>query len=376
MRIRMYCISASVLVWFFILPVSFAQESNKSSPVVSAIPETYTPAPAPQTAGPPAKMQEIYEQVKTPYKYGIILKGENNKKVDCPAVFSHGGKWYMTYIVFDGTGYETWLAQSENETFCHWKPLGRILRFKKEGWDALQAAGHLALQDTQWGGSYQLQPFDGKYWMSYIGGSLRGYETDPLAIGIAYTADPSIPAEWTRLPHPVLHRDQPDVRYWEKLTQYKGNIIWDHQKTLGAPFVMFYNAKTRKKGYETIGMAISDDMKTWRRFGVDPVLDAGSGISGDPQVVRIGNLWVMFYFGAFWKPKAFDTFACSYDLVHWTKWDGPHLVEPSEPWDEQYAHKPCVIFHNGVVYHFYNAVGNQGRVIALAASKPLQPPPL
>ena len=41
------------------------------------------------------------------------------------------------------------------------------------------------------------------------------------------------------------------------------------------------------------------------------------------------------------------------DLVHWTKWEGPHLVEPSEPWDEAYAHKPWVLKHKGVVYHYY-----------------------
>ena len=81
----------------------------------------------------------------------------------------------------------------------------------------------------------------------------------------------------------------------------------------------------------------------------------------------------MFYFGAGWKPKAFDTFACSYNLVHWTKWDGPHLMEPSEPWDDVYAHKPWMICHEDIVYHFYCAVGNQGRVIALATSKDLRP---
>ncbi len=44
------------------------------------------------------------------------------------------------------------------------------------------------------------------------------------------------------------------------------------------------------------------------------------------------------------------------------------LIEPSEPYDATYAHKPWVIKHNGVVYHFYCAVGNKGRGIALATS--------
>jgi predicted GH43/DUF377 family glycosyl hydrolase len=159
---------------------------------------------------------------------------------------------------------------------------------------------------------------------------------------------------------------------WEKLTQYKSNIIHDKDKSLGYPFVMFYNGKT-KSGYERIGMAVSKDMKSWLRYGKEPVIDNGKGISGDPQITRIGDVWVMFYFGAFYKPKAFDTFACSYDLVKWTKWTGKHLVEPSTKWDQKYAHKPWVVTHNGVVYHFYCAVGNQGRVIALATSKDLKP---
>ena len=144
---------------------------------------------------------------------------------------------------------------------------------------------------------------------------------------------------------------------------------------LGFPFVMFYNGKV-KNGYERIGMAVSKDMAHWNRYGETPVVANGeaktNGISGDPQIVKIGDVWVMFYFGAGWQPRAFDTFACSYDLVNWTKWSGSHLVEPGEPYDKTYAHKPWVLKYNGVVYHFYCAVGNEGRVIALATSHELK----
>ena len=91
--------------------------------------------------------------------------------------------------------------------------------------------------------------------------------------------------------------------------------------------------------------------------------------SAGPEIVRMDGLWVMFYFGAFWKPGAFDTFAVSRDLVHWTKWTGPDLVAPSEPWDGEYAHKPWLVRHNGVVYHFYCAVDKKdNRGIAVATS--------
>ena len=125
-------------------------------------------------------------------------------------------------------------------------------------------------------------------------------------------------------------------------------------------------------------MAVSDDMTHWMRYGEEPVIDNGKGISGDPQIAKIRDVWVMFYFGCRWKQGvkgAFDSFACSYDLVHWTQWQGEPQVKPSEPWDKSHAHKPWLIKHNGVVYHFYCATGDQGRVIALATSKDLKTEP-
>ncbi|MBN1505294.1 MAG: glycoside hydrolase family 127 protein [Sedimentisphaerales bacterium] len=317
---------------------------------------------------PAEVMQRIYDEVKTPHKHGVILASENGAKLDCPCVFRHGDAWYMTYIIFAGTGYETALARSTD--LFHWTPLGKVMQFREVTWDARQAAGFVALQDHHWGGSCALQPYEDKYWFSYLGGAMEGYETDPLSVGIAWTSDPTQPVEWTRLAEPVLSRDQPDVREFETVTLYRSNIIHDPSRMLSYPFVMFYNGK-RAGGHESIGMAVSKDMRQWLRFGEDPVIDNGKGISGDPQITRVGDVWVMHYFGAFWKPKAFDTFACSYDLAHWTKWTGPHLIEPSEPWDETFAHKPWVIKHDDIVYHFYCAVGNRGRVIALATSKPV-----
>jgi predicted GH43/DUF377 family glycosyl hydrolase len=329
-------------------------------------------APESRTVSP-EDMHTVYEEVKTPYKYGVVVRGDSGAAVDSPSVFRMRGRWYMLYIVFRGAGYETMLAESDN--LLEWRTLGKILARGSGGWDSMQAAGYIALQDTRWGGSNGLERYRGRYWLSYLGGALRGYETDPLAVGMAWTDTPALAHAWNRIPeNPVLQREQPDVRRWERVTLYKSNVIHDPRRSLGAPFVMFYNGKAMEKGtaVERIGMALSDDLVHWRRYGTDPAVDNGSGISGDPQVVRIGTVWVMFYFGAFWRPGAFDTFACSYDLVHWTRWTGPDLIAPSESWDATYAHKPWMIKYEGIVYHFYCAVGDQGRVIALATSKEMK----
>lgn len=330
---------------------------------------------------PQAMMEKVYQQVKTPYKYGLVVTPPgNSKKIDCPSVFRHKGKWYMTYIMFDGRGYETWLAASRD--LLHWKSLGRILSFSDSAgvaWDNNQKAGYIALQDPQWGGSYRLQSFQKKYWLSYFGGKDRGYEAGPLAIGIASTTgNPAKPHEWQRSTVPVLSSSDADVRWWENKKLFKSTVIWDKKKITGHSFVMYYNANgdssrntPKWRWFERIGMAVSDDMVSWKRFEADPVVHHRIGITGDPVLQRMDDLWIMFYFGAFWEGRkdAFNRFACSYDLIHWTDWNGDDLIKSSEPYDEKYAHKSFVVKYKGVVYHFYCAVNNKDqRGIAVATS--------
>jgi predicted GH43/DUF377 family glycosyl hydrolase len=328
------------------------------------------------------RMRAIYEAVRTPHKVGIVIQPPAGKMVDCPTVFRHAGRWFMIYVQLenDPRGYTTQLASSDD--LVSWRPLGTILpRGPAGAWDSANAAGGVALADPQWGGSNALQRHDGRYWLSYLGGSRPGYETPPLSIGLASTTNLSKPEDWLKVPAPILRPSDPDARWFETDTLFKSTIFRDDTRTLGAPFVMFYNARAPKES-ERIGIAVSQDFKIWKRHGEAHVLEnsmppgaKSKGISGDPQVVRMGDLWVMFYFGAFWKPNAFDTFAASRDLVHWTKWEGPHLIEPSEPWDARFAHKPWLFQHDGVVYHFYCAVDRQDhRAIALATSKPVPAP--
>jgi predicted GH43/DUF377 family glycosyl hydrolase len=324
-------------------------------------------------------MQSIYEEIKTPYKYGLVMVPQNNsKKVDCPTVFRKDKMWYMTYLIFDGRGYETWLAKSKD--LLNWKTEGRLMSFSDtSSWDNNQKAGYPALLDFKWGGSYKPQKYNGKYWMSYFGGSARGYEAGLLSVGIAYTsASITKSHEWERTKKPVLMSTDKDVRWWENKTIYKSAVIWDKSKITGHPFVMYYNAKgdsvNPNPKVERIGMAVSDDMVHWERYGNKPVLSRDTRITGDAVIQKINDVYVMFYFGAFGKnkPGAFNRFACSYDLINWTDWTGEDLVKASESFDDLYAHKSFVVKHKGVVYHFYCAVNKkEQRGIAVATSKDL-----
>ena len=354
-------------------------------------------------------MQKIYEEVKTPYKYGMVVApADNHHKIDCPMVYQEGGKWYMTYVVYngkdgtDGRGYETWLATSTD--LLHWTTLGRLLAYADKGWDMNQRAGYPALIDWTWGGSYKMAKFKGRHWMSYFGGVGTGYEAvrAPLNMGMASTKGSITSAhEWNTSPSPVLSIDDKDAQWWEKLTHYKSTVYWDRSKSLGKPFVMYYNAgginPANKLKAERIGIALSDNMTQWKRLPLrkgnkagNPVFfhEAPGIITGDAQIVKfpmpsVGNhkgakqapLYVMFYFSAYnptRKYNAYNTFAVSRDLVNWQDWDGADLVYPSKPYDDMFAHKSYVLKHKGVVYHFYCAVNQAGqRGIAVATNVPL-----
>jgi predicted GH43/DUF377 family glycosyl hydrolase len=253
--------------------------------------------------------------------------------------------WYMSYLVFDGRGYETWLAKSKD--LLNWETLGRMMSFSSDTtqWDANQKAGYVALIDTKWGGTYVPMNYDNKYWMSCFGGREKGYEAGLLSLGMAYTSkDISTPHEWNRLPNPILTSHDKNARWWENKKQYKSTVIYDKNKTIGYPFVMYYNANgdsaidnKKTRWFERIGMAASNDMVHWKRFKGEPVVHHPVG-NGSRDIQKNRRHLVMFYFGAFWQDRkgAFNRFACSCDLINWTDWTGDNLVEPSEP-DDLYA---------------------------------------
>ena len=241
-------------------------------------------------------MQRIYQEVRTPYKYGLVVAPTDiYHKIDCPMVFRIDNKWLMTYVVYngkdglDGRGYETWLAESND--LLHWTTKGRILSYKDDGWDMNQRGGFPALIDWTWDGSYELGDFKGKHWMTYIGGHGTGYEAvrEPLNIGMAWTqGDITKAHEWQSGNKPLLSINDKDVQWWEKLVQYKSTVYnltpnsSPKGEGSGLPkelakyrFIMFYNAgginPENNLKAERIGIALSNDLKKWKRYDGNPV---------------------------------------------------------------------------------------------------------
>jgi hypothetical protein len=74
-----------------------------------------------------------FDRIGTPYKIGKLVLSASGQEgafdkvsVDCPFVFRHDGQFYMTFVAFDGNGYQTGLASSPD--LVSWKKEGAILR--------------------------------------------------------------------------------------------------------------------------------------------------------------------------------------------------------------------------------------------------------
>lgn len=321
------------------------------------------------------KMEEIYNMLKTPYKFGAIIK-DDEYWTDSPTVFRYNGKWYMFFIKihknYEQSGYETHLSSSDD--LFHWRYEGKVFeRSDSSAWDSKQIAGYAAFMNVDFGRSNELNKVNDKYYISYLGGNLNGYETDPLSTGLAYASSPI--KKFTRFDKPILTPHDDDAREYEKVTLYKSNFFIDEAMTLGHKYVNVYNGKA-KDTKERIFLAVSDDGENWTRYLDRAIIDeTGTDenllITGDPQITKIGELYVMFYFRHFKKGiGTHNTFAVSENLIDWTLWQGEPLIKSEYEWENDLAHKSWVIKHNGVVYHFYCASNTDGeRFIALATSK-------
>ena len=321
----------------------------------------------------------------TPWKFpDPILVGSgregafDSRGVDVPFVFRHNGRYCMMYTGYDGTGYQTALATSDD--MIHWTHEAAILTRGGSGWDRIGASGNWILKESD--DLYQvprLKKVNGRYWMVYHAYPSVGFEEGPAEIGLAWSEDESLHT-WHRLEEPVL--SWRGGAPWERGGLYKACLIEAENR-----YYLFYNAKTDDPHWiEQTGVAVSNDMIHWEKSPLNPVLPVGEGrwdsrFASDPYVVRDGETWLMFYYG-YDDLHAQDGLAISDDLMHWEKVDAPILAVGKEgALDEVHAHKPAMFYEDGTLWHFYCAVRkhregdptevwNEFRTLAVASNNP------
>jgi hypothetical protein len=320
---------------------------------------------------------------RTPYKYGKLVLGAStdpdafdSKSVDDPFVFLHDGLFHMLYIGFDGSGYQTGLARSRD--LVNWERVACVARRDPNSkYTRYNIALSCIVHEHDLTAPGKLKKVRGRYlgaWNAYPG---AGYEQGAAVIGLASSDDL---LHW-ELTDPILFPE--DGAKWEHGGLYRPNLI-EHKGV----FYLYYNAKTdtlpKSEGggwHEQSGVATSRGLKHWTRYTGNPVLRNGGHDSWDarfasnPFVVRHNDLWGMYSFGYDWKGKARELLALGRDPYHFDK-VGEIILDVGAPGtvDETFAHKPCVIYHDGALYHFYCAVSgkwpHEVRGVSVARSKP------
>ena len=332
----------------------------------------------------------MFASYRTDYKLGqpVLAPSGIPGRFDClavdtPRVFRHQGRFYMIYIGYDGIGYQTALAVSGD--LIQWKSLGVVLpREDGDRWDHVGKAGSCIIGDVDLYGSREIQKINGKYWFVYHSYPQEGYETGAAANGLAWTEDESL-LHWHFLDQPILCKGESGA--WDGGGLYSAWIF-----PFEDGYRLYYNGKENLHWpwHEQVGMAFSKDLTHWERFDGNPVFQVGPEGAWDSrfscgQHVLFDSRqkqWVHFYCG-YDGCHAQEGVAVSPDGIHWEKYPEPIIPHgrPGEL-DETHAHKPGVIWHKGVLYHFYCAVrparteeerarfGKEFRCITVARSVP------
>jgi predicted GH43/DUF377 family glycosyl hydrolase len=313
----------------------------------------------------------------TPHKIGSLVltasdrEGEFDRiSVDCPFVFHRNGLFYMTYVAFDGIGYQTGLASSED--LVHWQKRGCILRRDPASpVTRYNIALNWILRANDLRSVGELSRVDGRYLGVYHAYPNSGYEQGAAVIGLCRSTDT---VRW-ELQDPCLWAE--DGAPWERGGLYKPCLV-----KAGATYYLFYNAKNQEaRWHEQTGVATSTDLKSWKRYEGNPILRNGppgspdSRFASDPCVLQNGRRWALYYFGLDDRGVARDLVATSSDLLHPAKCSEIVIdVGPPGSIDSSYAHKPSLVSYKGDLYHFYCAVsrvnGREVRGISVARSRP------
>lgn len=308
-----------------------------------------------------------FENVATPIREDQLVIAPSlqvgafdSHAVDCPFVFSKDGRQGMTYIGWDGVGYQT--ALTWNDGNDNWSP-GTLI-FRRDPNNELRkynAALTSIVRDNDINSLGELILINGWYYGTFHAYPSPGYEAGAGAIGFVKSRDL---LNWVEVGSTLRAEEGMP---WEQGGLYKSWLL--HHDGL---FYLYYNAKNLDvfgstqvppPWIEQTGLATSPDLVHWQRYAGNPILAAGGPgefdevFASDPCVLRDGVDWIMFYFGLAADGHAREGFATSRDLIYWGK-SGRVLLDVGPPGsiDSIHTHKPAVISRHDRLEHYYCAV--------------------
>jgi len=319
------------------------------------------------------------------------------------------GIWRATYLQYDGTGYETYMATSRDmlhfnlseptlmpgQPGCIFSPRAG----RPPSWDSKPQQGDFdyggitfigpVLQNYTVGAPAVLQRSSaGMLWFAYGAYPSFGYESAPGADGLAFSEDG---LHWLRAtPRPFLDTQAANgAEPWEQGQVYAPFLIPHPDGRLAD----FYNAGAAD-GHEQSGAAylaggidalpgydFASNTSLWMRDPLNPLLpnDANATYqASDPKVFWDAEqgVWLLIYFcnGAGTGGGANICIAFSADQRAWSKASEPLYRHGGHPrgYDAMHAHKVWLTSDgNGTLFMYYTGVYAGGRGILLLTSQPV-----
>ncbi|MCT3382265.1 hypothetical protein EFP51_02760 [Lactobacillus johnsonii] len=325
------------------------ENTNPNTPVLSGGDLLLSEVPSQPIKFSPEQATEV----------GLVVKptgeGFDSKMVESPSIIwdDTSNQFIMVYTAYDSNDVGS-IGYATSKDLKTWHSQGQLLK----------NSGDPKLGDKNGCTGPCLVKFDGIYYLFYLGLNAEGYEGGQINLCLATSADLQ---SWT-YKGIVLSPDKNIP--WISNTIYHPDIM-----RVGNYWYIFFNANgtINSQAAERTGFAYST--KIDGPYTVDPdriskfAEDAGNhgGIQcGDPSIFKIGNLYYMFYFDTSHGSEVVDRYAWTTpaEFPRGWRYGGP-VIKNDKDYNKDFAHKPFVLIKDNILYHYYTAVGDQGRCIAL-----------
>ncbi|MFO1005707.1 MAG: hypothetical protein U0929_07105 [Planctomycetaceae bacterium] len=148
----------------------------------------------------------------------------------------------------------------------------------------------------------------------------------------------------------------------------EGNVYAPEVQRMGDRWGMWYGGQGRD-GHDRIHLATSTDLKTWNKQGV-VLEEPGVNHLNDPSVVRVGDVWWMFYTRAEHGISDEIAAATSTDGVHWELRGVVLAPGEGNAWDSLIVGRPSVLYEEGRFRMWYDGCGLKPGQVRPTSDKP------
>lgn len=247
--------------------------------------------------------------ILNPKGFPLYFVGKNweGRSVFHPQVLKKDGQYYLFYtgqtsIKQLSLRLDIGLAISEDlKNWIRYSHNPILSPGKKGSWDSELVAHSFIIKK------------DNLYYMFYDGSPSREWREE---IGLAVSKDL---IRWEKYKNnPVLKSND---YWWDKAHVSRCCVFQEKNK-----YYIYFAGNVGKNHYqERIGLAISEDLVSWKKICREPVLNLGQKDEwdgfhiADPRVIKINDLFLMFYTGYDLKKRGRIGLAFSQNLINWTK---------------------------------------------------------